>query len=255
MVALLCGAALLGCVAVYGAWTYYAVQTPSAVIEKHPLALGTLVPAKVAKVLAEKNEHVAAGQTLIRFAARVGASSAAEAGARVDGMEEEAGQTAPIPPHVSAEAASPDLIAPVDAVVTELFAQPGMWTQPYQELIALMPDVGLLEATAWFPEKDGANIQPGQFCRVFILDSPEKSFSDLFGFFGTVERVLPAGSLSPRFPLAAQTRLIPVRVRFSVNDPESNAGLKSGMRAAVRVHTFTLPLWARIGAPTGLTGK
>jgi multidrug resistance efflux pump len=131
----------------------------------------------------------------------------------------------------------------MDAVVTELFAQPGIWAQPHQQLITLMPDAGPLEATAWFPEKDGAKIQPGQICRVFVLELPGKSFS------GKVEHVLPAGSLPPKFPLTVpeQVRQIPVRIRFSVEDAASRAELKSGMRAAVRVHNFTPP-WMRIGA-------
>jgi multidrug resistance efflux pump len=154
-------------------------------------------------------------------------------------------KSAPLPSQTPLAQASPDLVAPTDAVVTEVFAQPGMWAQPQQQLIVLTPSVGSLEATAWFPEKDGANIHPGQICRVFVMEAPEKSFA------GKVEQVLPAGSLAPVFPLAgpAQTRHIPVRVRFSVNDPGSYAALKSGMRAAVRVHTP--PHWTRIDALAG----
>jgi hypothetical protein len=65
-------------------------------------------------------------------------------------------------------------------------------------------------------------------------------------FAGQVEQVLTAGSLAPKFPLAAsaQARQIPVRVRFSAGDAGSHAELKPGMRAAVRVHPFTLP-WIR----------
>jgi len=138
--------------------------------------------------------------------------------------------------------AAPDIVAPTDAVVTDIFAQPGTWAQAHQPLIVLTPDTSSLEATAWFPESDGVGIQPGQICRVFVVALPGKSFA------GKVEHVLPAGSLAPKFPLSAsaQARQIPVRVRFSVNDAESHAKLKSGMRAAVRVHNFTLP-WAHIG--------
>jgi len=370
----LLGAGLLGCAAAYGAWMYYSVQTPSAVIENNLLMLGTQVPAQVAEVLAKKNEHVQAGQVLIRFDARAHGANAAEAKAQaasvrnllpppadmedvaqrvaeaqaaeqdvvnrimqVRTLEEDAArdvlrraeehakaqlelrrldllsmrysvphaqheqarrdeydarqqlekaratreecsrvraategelyriktelaelraasgqnrnmpgnmQRAASPPiQVSSAPTAPDIVAPADAVVTEVFAQPGVWAQPQQQLIVLRPDAGSLEATAWFPEKDGANIEPGQICRVSVLELPDKNFS------GNVEQVLPAGSLAPRFPLAesAQARQIPVRIRFSVKDAESYAALKSGMRAAVRVHYVTPP-WTRIGA-------
>jgi multidrug resistance efflux pump len=361
------------------------VQTPSAVIDIKPLALGTQVHAQVTEVLVKKNEHVAAGQALIRFITRTGTSNAAEAGAQVaavrnllpspagsmeevarrvaaaqsaeqdlarritqarvleeeatrdvqrkaedhakaqlelrrldalgaqysvpaalhdqarnneykarqqlekaratreehsraraategelyriktelterksvntqvSGIPDQARKAAPQPPQMPA-AAAPDIVAPTDAVVAEVFAQPGMWAQPHQQLIVLAPGAGSLEATAWFPEKDGANIQPGQICRVFILESPEKSY------YGNVEQVLPADSLAPKFPLAApaQMRHVPVRIRFSGSDAGSHAALKSGMRAAVRVHTVTPPpqIWARINALTGkIRGK
>jgi len=381
MAALLCGAGLLGCAAVYGAWMYYSVQTPSAVIENNLLALGTRVPAQVAEVLVKKNEHVAAGQVLIRFDARTNTANVAEAKAQAAsvrnllppqvGMEDVArrvadahaaeqdlvnritqarmleedaardvqrgaeehakaqlelrrldllstqysvpraqheqarrdeygarqqlekaraareecsrvraavegelyrikmelaelrsadGQarnisggiqkTAPTPPQTPSAPASPDIVAPTDAVVTDVFAQPGVWAQPHQQLIALMPDAGSLEATAWFSERDGANIQPGQICRVFVLELPDKSFS------GRVEQVLPAGSLAPKPPLAAsgQGREIPVRIRFSGKDAGTYAELRSGMRAAVRVHHFTPP-WTRIGASAKKDGR
>jgi multidrug resistance efflux pump len=150
---------------------------------------------------------------------------------------------APAPPQTPSAPDALDIVAPTDAVVTDVFAQPGIWAQPHQQLIALMPDAGSLEATAWFPERDGANIQPGQLCRVFVLELPGKSFS------GKVEQVLPAGSLLPTLPHAVptQARQIPVRIRFSVEDAGGYAELKSGMRAAVRVHKFTPP-WVRIGA-------
>ncbi|MDR2696737.1 MAG: HlyD family efflux transporter periplasmic adaptor subunit [Deltaproteobacteria bacterium] len=377
MLALLAGLGLLGCAAAYGAWIYYSIQTPSAVIENTPLVLGAQVPAQVTEVLVKKNDRVLAGQALIRFTARTGASNAAEAraqtasvrallppppdmadvarrvaeaqaaeqdvvnritqartqeeeaardvqrkaeeharaqlelrrldllstryavpralhdqarsdeyGARQNlekaratreehsrtraategemyrmktelaewkkaqghaaGMPGPAQKSAPVPPHTPSAPASPDVIspdaivAPMDAVVTDVFAQPGIWAQANQQLIALMPDAGQLEATAWFPEKDGASIQPGQICRVFVMELPGKSFA------GKVEHVLPAGSMAPRFPLAApaQSRQIPVRVRFSANDAGSLAELKSGMRAAVRVHNFAPP-WVR----------
>ena len=381
MLASLAGLGLLGCVAAYGAWMYYSVQTPSAVIENNPLALGTQVPAQVAEVLVQKNDRVRAGQALIRFTARAEASSAAEARAQVasvrnllpppSGMEDvarrvaeaqaaeqdvvnrimqarsleeeaardvqrkaeehakaqlelrrldalstrysvpralhdqarsdeysarqnlekarasreehsraraategelqrikteltewknanrhstgmpgQAQKLAPIPPPMPSAPTSPDtIVAPADAVVTDVFVQPGIWAQPNQQLIALMPDAGPLEATAWFPEKDGATIQPGQICRVFVMEVPGKSFS------GKVEHVLPAGSLTPKFPLAApaQSRQIPVRIRFSVNDAGSLSELKSGMRAAVRVHNFTPP-WAHLGSSAGKPG-
>jgi multidrug resistance efflux pump len=145
-------------------------------------------------------------------------------------------------PHIPSVPDAPDIVAPTDAVVTDVFVQSGTWAQPHQPLIALMPDAGSMEATAWFPEADGASILPGQICRVFVLELPGKSFS------GKVEHILPAGSLAPKFPMAAsvQGRQIPVRLRFSVNDAESYAKLKSGMRVAVRVHHFTPP-WAHIG--------
>jgi len=372
--ALLLGVGLFGCAAAYGAWMYYSVQTPSAVIENNLLVLGTQVPAQVAEVLAKKNEHVQAGQVLIRFDARAPGANAAEAKAQAASvrnllpppvdmedvarrvaeaqaaeqdlvnrimqartLEEDAardvqrkaeehakaqlelrrldllsmqysvpraqhdqarrdeygarqqlekaratreecsrvraategelyrikteltelraanGQArnmpgnmqriAPPPPHMFSAPTAPDIVAPTDAVVTEVFAQPGVWAQPQQQLIVLRPNAGSLEATAWFPEKDGAKIQPGQICRVFILELPDKSFS------GNVEQVLPAGSLAPRLPLAesAPTRQIPVRIRFSAKDAESYAALRSGMRAAVRVH-YATPPWTRIGA-------
>ena len=377
MLASLCGFGLLGCAAAYGAWMYYSVQTPSAVIENTLLALGTQMPAQVAEVLAKKNERVAAGQTLIRFVARGNASNAAEAKAQAasvrkllfppGGMEDVArraadaqaaeqdlanritqartleedaarevqrraeehakaqlelrrldalsmqysvpraqhdqarrdeygarqqlekaratreecsrvraategelyrvktelaelraasGQARTVPGNIQGSAStsrqmpsvpvSPDIVAPADAVVTDVFAQPGVWAQPNQQLIALMPDSGSLEATAWFSEKDGANIQPGQICRVFVLELPDKSF------FGKVEQVLPAGSLTPKPPLvaSAQARQIPVRIRFSGKDSGNYAELRPGMRAAVRVHNFTPP-WTRIGAKDG----
>jgi membrane fusion protein (multidrug efflux system) len=350
---------------------YYSIQTPSAVIENNPHALGTQVPAQVAAVLAKKNERVQAGQALIRFNTRTDTINAAEArtqvasirnllpppanmeevtrrvadaqGAEQDlvsriiqarALEEEAARevqhkaeehakaqlelrrldllsgqysvsgalhdqarnhehsarqalekaratreeysrvraavdgelyrikaeltelqattrqagdtgmqkAASVPPQVPSASDTPDIVSPTDAVITDIFVQPGTWAQPHQPLIALMPEAGSLEATAWFPEPDGANIRPGQICRVFVLELPGKSFA------GKVEHVLPAGSLSPKFPLAASAhaRQIPVRLRFSVNDAESYAQLKSGMRAAVRVHAFAPP-WARIG--------
>ena len=366
---------LLGCAGAYGAWMYYSIQTPSAVIENTPHALGTQVPAQVAAVLAKKNERVQAGQPLIRFTTRTDVINAAEARTQVASirnllpppasmeevarrvadaqgteqdlvsriiqaraLEEEAARevqhkaeehakaqlelrrldllsgqysvsgalhdqarnhehntrqalekaratreeysrvraavdgelyrikaeltelqaanrqagnsgmqkAAPVPaqsaPSAQEAPEAPDIVAPRDAVITDIFVQPGTWAQPHQPLIALMPDAGSLEATAWFPETEGANIRPGQVCRVFVLEVPGKSFA------GKVEHVLPAGSLAPKFPLAASAhaRQIPVRLRFSVNDAESHAQLKSGMRAAVRVHTLAPP-WARIG--------
>ena len=371
MLALLSGLGLLGSVGAYGAWMYYSVQTPSAVIENNPLALATQVPAQVAEVLAKKSERVQAGQTLIRFSARTDTSNVAEAKAQVASvhnllpppasMEDVARRVAnaqsaeqdlvsriiqaraleeegtrnvqrkaeehakaqlelrrldllgmqysvprslhdqarndehsarqalekaraareeysrmraavegeiyrikaeltelqsvnrqagnigvqkspPVSPHMPPPSDAPDIVAPADAVVTDIFVQPGIWAQPHQPLIALMPDTGSLEATAWFPEADGATIRPGQICRVFVLELPGKSFS------GKVEHVLPAGSLPQKFPLAAsvQARQIPVRLRFSVNDAKSYAQLKPGMRVAVRVHNF-MPPWERIG--------
>jgi len=372
MLGVLFGLGLLGCAGAYGAWMYDSVQTPSAVIENNPLTLGTQVPAQVAEVLAKKSERVQAGQTLIRFSARMDTSNAAEAKAQVAsvrqmlpppaGMEDvarrvaaaqsaeqdlvnriiqaraledeavrevqrkaeehakaqlelrrldslgvqysvpsalhdqarndesrtrqaldkaratreeysrmraavdgeihrireeltelqnanrQAGniggvqRAAPVLPQMPSAPDAPDIVAPMDAVVTDVFVQPGIWAQPQQALIALMPDAGSLEATAWFPELEGATIRPGEMCRVFVLELPGKSFT------GIVEQILPAGSLAPKFPPAAsvQARQIPVRLRFSVNDAESSAQLRSGMRAAVRVHHFTPP-WAHIG--------
>jgi multidrug resistance efflux pump len=163
---------------------------------------------------------------------------------RQAGNSGQAQQSAPGTPRMPSAHASPELIvAPTNAVVTDVFAQPGKWAQPDQQLIALMPDAGPLTATAWFPEKEGASIQPGQICRVFVLEAPGKSFS------GKVEHVLPTGSLPPKFSLAepGRSRQIPVRIRFSANDTGSPAELKSGMRAAVRVHSFAPP-WTRFGA-------
>jgi membrane fusion protein (multidrug efflux system) len=371
----LIGLGLIGGAAAYGAWMYYSVQTPSAVIESNPLVLGTPVPAQIAEVLVKKNERVSAGQALIRLHARTDASNAAEARAQVASLrnllpppadmedvarrvadaqaaeqdvvnrimqarasEEEAArdvqhkaeeharaqlelrrldalsaqysvpralydkartdehgarhklekaraareeysrvraategelsriktelaelkkagrqagehaqQSATAAPRMPSAQASPDVIvAPTHAVVTDVFTQPGTWAQPDQELIALTPDAAPYSVTAWFPEHDGARIQPGQVCSVFVLEVPGKSFS------GKVERVLPAGSLAPKFPHAApgQSRQIPVRVRFADNDAGNHAELKSGMRAAVRVHNFAPP-WARLDALAG----
>ena len=378
----LIGLGLIGCAAVYGAWMYYSVQTPSAVIESNPLVLGTPVPAQVSEVLVKKNERVSAGQALIRLHARTDASNAAEARAQVAslrsllpppadmedvarrvadaqaaeqdmvrrimqaraseeeatrdvqrraeeharaqlelrrldalsaqysvpralhdkartdehstrqhlekaraareeysrvraategelsriktelaelkkagrqaGSSEHAQQSATAAPRMPSAQASPDVIvAPTNAVVSDVFIQPGTWAQPDQELIALTPDAAPYSVTAWFPEHDGARIQPGQVCSVFVLEVPGKSFS------GKVERVLPAGSLAPKFPHAApgQSRQIPVRVRFADKDAGNHAELKSGMRAAVRVHNFAPP-WARLDALAGkMRGK
>jgi multidrug resistance efflux pump len=376
MLALLLGLGLIGCAAGYGAWIYYSVQTPFAVIESNFLTLGAQTSAQVAEVLVNKDEHVQAGQLLLRFhTPRTGAANGAEIRAQVAsvrnllpppadmedvarrvadahaaeqelvsrimqarGLEEEAArdvqrkaeehakaqlelrrldllsmqysvprqlydqarnaetgarqnlekaratreensrvraavegelnrmkteladlqraagrragampgqgqQAASFPPQMPSPPDSTDIIAPMDAVVADVFAQPGMWTQPEQQLVTLAPAAGSLGATAWFSERDGANIQAGQICRIFVVDMPGKSFP------GKVEQVLPAGSLPSRLPSAAlgQARQIPVRVRFSANDAASYAGLKPGMRAAVRVHNFTQP-WARIGA-------
>jgi membrane fusion protein (multidrug efflux system) len=158
------------------------------------------------------------------------------------GMPGHVRKAAPTPPHAPSAPDDSVIVAPADAVVTDVFVQPGIWAQPDQQLIALMPDAASLEATAWFPEKAGANIQPGQLCRVFVLELPGKSFS------GKVEHVLPADSLALKPPLAAsaQTRQVPVRIRFSAKDAGHSAELKSGMRAAVRVHHFTPP-WMHIG--------
>ena len=380
VLALVFGLVLLGCAVTYGAWIYYSVQTPSAVLENNLLTLGTQVPSRVAEVMVKKNEHVLAGQTLIRFeastheihsaevraqaasvqkmlptsvsmeevtrriadaqgaeqnlASRIMQSRALEEDAARDvqrqaeehakaqlelrrldllsaqysvpraqheqarneessarqklekarAMREEYSRmraTADedlyrirmeladlktvygqahamignaqksMPASIQTPSASnpPDIIAPSDAVVTDVFVQSGTWVQPDQQLIAMVPDEGALEATAWFPEKDGAKIQPGQSCRVFILELPGKSFS------GRVEQVLPVGSLPPKFPLAVpvQARQIPVRIRFAVDEAGTYAELKPGMRAAVRVHNFTLP-WMRISAPTQQRG-
>ncbi|MDR0467118.1 MAG: HlyD family efflux transporter periplasmic adaptor subunit [Deltaproteobacteria bacterium] len=153
-------------------------------------------------------------------------------------------QATPVSPTMPSAFVFTDLVAPVDAVVAEVLAQPGMWAQPQQPLIVLMPVAKSLEATAWFPEKDGVHIRPGQTCSVFAVETPGKSFS------GKVEQVLPADSLPPKFPLAAQARHIPVRIRFSANDAAAYAKLKPGMRVAVRVHAFTPPQipWAYIDA-------
>jgi len=150
---------------------------------------------------------------------------------------------APASPQISSTPDAPDIVAPLDAVVMDIFVQPGIWAQPHQALIALMPVAASLEATAWFPEKEGVNIQSGQYCRIFILELPGKSFP------GKVVQVLPAGSLTPKFTHAAPVSAsqIPVRIRFSAEDAKSYAELKSGMRAAVRVHKFTPP-WMHIDA-------
>ncbi|MDR0238880.1 MAG: hypothetical protein LBI88_01455, partial [Deltaproteobacteria bacterium] len=297
--ALLFGFGLIGCAAVYGAWIYYSVQTPSAVIENNLLVLGTQVPAQVAEVLAKKNERVSAGQVLIRFGVRAHGTNVAEAKAQaasvrsllptpsdMEGvarrvadaqaaeqdlvnrimqartLEENAtrdvqrnaeehakaqlelrrldllsmqysvpraqhdqarrdeysarqqlekaratreeysrvraaiegelyriktelaelrsasGQVRNMPSNIQPTAspspampsapAALDIVAPTDAVVADVFAQPGIWAQPHQQLIALMPVAGTLEATAWFSERDGVNLQPGQICRVFV---------------------------------------------------------------------------------------
>ena len=370
---LLSGFGLFGFAAAYGAWMYYSVHTPNAVLENNLLALGTQVPAQVAEVLVKKNEHVVAGQTLIRLNARLQDANAAETRAQVASvrnllpppagmedvarrvaeaqaaeqevvnrimqartLEEDAGravqrkaeehakaqlelrrldalsarysvpraqheqarndeygarqnlekaratreehsraraavegelariktelvelktarsgykQAAPAPLHQASALESLNIVAPADAVVTEVFAQPGIWAKPGEQLVALAPDAGALEATAWFSESEGANIRPGQICRVFVLELPEKSFS------GKVEHVLPAGSLAPKLPLAAslQARQIPVRIRLSEKDAGSSAELKSGMRAAARVHYFTPP-WMRSGTSAVKTG-
>jgi membrane fusion protein (multidrug efflux system) len=165
------------------------------------------------------------------------------AGGQTRSMPGHEHRAAQVPPRAPSAPESPDIVAPENAVVADVFTQPGLWAQPQQQLIALMPEAGAYEATAWFSEKDGAHIQAGQMCRVFVLELPEKSF------WGKVEQVLPAGGPAPQLPLAAsmQARQIPVRIRFFVNDSGSHAALKSGMRAAVRVHKFTPP-WTLVGA-------
>jgi multidrug resistance efflux pump len=179
---------------------------------------------------------------LYRIKAALTELKSADRQARV-GMPDHMRQAATAPAHMSSTPDTPALVAPADALVADVFVQPGMWAQPHQQLIALLPADGSLEATAWFSEKDGASIRPGQICRVFVLELPGKSFA------GNVEQVLPAGSLTPKPPLAAavQTRQVPVRIRFSAKDAGTHAELKSGMRAAVRVHHFTPP-WRHIGA-------
>ena len=374
------GFGLLGCAVAYGAWMYYSVQTPSAVIENKLLILGTQVPARVVEVMVKKNEHVLAGQPLIRFDVRINEANSAEIKAQAasvqkmlptsvsmeevtrrvadaQGIEQDlatrimqaraleeegarevqrkaeehaktqlelrrldllsaqysvpraryeqarneenaarqklekaratreeysrvraaadgelyrikmeladlkaayaqayampgnAQKKAPALIQMPSAPGAPDITAPADAVVTDVFVQSGTWVQPDQQLIAMMPDADFLEATAWFSEEDGAKIQPGQICRVFILELPGKSFS------GKVEQVLPLGSLPPKSPLAAsmQARLIPVRIRFTIEEAGTYAELKPGIRAAVRVHTL-MPPWLRIAASAKKVG-
>jgi len=145
--------------------------------------------------------------------------------------------------------ATPDLVAPADAIVEDVFAQAGAWVQANQQLISLAPDAGALEATAWFPENEGVNIQPGQSCRIYVMELPNRSFS------GKVERVLPVGSLTPKSPLGenAKGRQLPVRVRFAAKDADAHAVLKPGMRAAVRIHYVT-PLWTHSDTLSKKTG-
>jgi multidrug resistance efflux pump len=141
-----------------------------------------------------------------------------------------------------AEAADSALLAPTDAVVTDIFAQTGATVRPDQGLVALEPDDGGLSVTAWFPEKESETMRVGQDCLIFVTGAPEKRFR------GRLERILPTGGLAPKYPLPGigPDRHVPVRVRLDEADGRTAAGeLRPGMRAAVRVYTFEPP-WERI---------
>ena len=73
---MLFGLGLLGCVAL-AVWIYHITETPNAVIDNNFIPLGAQFHTQVMEVLVQKNEHVLAGQTLVRLSDPTKAANAA----------------------------------------------------------------------------------------------------------------------------------------------------------------------------------